>query len=169
MKIDLKKLYNNSKIDIDEDFIVDRNIYQNKDILDLQNMHVKGIIFYNTLDNLEFNLTITGELTLKDSVTLEHILYPVNIEINEEYSLEDKYFAEYYEKEQNILDIMTILWENIVLEVPIRLTKTENMQLSGDGWSMGNVENKNDNIDPRLARLAELLDERKEWKHGSSF
>lgn len=162
MKIDLKKLYNNSKIDIDEDFIVDRNIYQNKDILDLQNMHVKGIIFYNALDNLEFNLTITGELTLKDSVTLEHILYPVNIEINEEYSLEDKYFAEYYEKEQNILDIMTILWENIVLEVPMRLTTTNDYKASGDGWSIGEVENNKDNIDPRLARLAELLDEGKE-------
>lgn len=162
MKIDLKKLYNNSKIDIDEDFIVDRNIYQNKDIVDLKDMHVTGTIFYNTLDNLEFRLIVTGELTLKDSVTLENILYPVNIEIEEEYSLEDKYFEEYYEKEQNILDIMTILWENIVLEVPMRLTTTEDYKASGDGWSIGEVENNNDNIDPRLAQLAELLDERKE-------
>lgn len=162
MKIDLKKLYNNSKIEIDEDFTVDRNIYQNKDIVDLKDMHVTGTIFYNALDNLEFRLTVTGELTLKDSVTLENILYPVNIEIEEEYSLEDKYFEEYYEKEQNILDIMTILWENIVLEVPMRLTTTEDYKASGDGWSIGEVENNNDNIDPRLARLAELLDEGKE-------
>jgi len=68
---------------------------------------------------------------------------------------------DYYKKEQNILDIMTILWENIVLEVPIRLTKTENMQLSGDGWSMGDNKIKDD-IDPRLAKLTELLREGKE-------
>jgi len=162
MKIDLKLLYTKPRIEIDEDFKIDQNIYQNKDIVDLKNMHVKGFIFYNALDNLELELTITGELTLKDSVTLENIPYPVNIEISEEYSLEDKYFEEYYEKEQNILDIMMILWENIVLEVPMRLTTTKDYKASGDGWSIGNVENKNDNIDPRLACLAELLDEGKE-------
>lgn len=162
MQVDLKKLYTRDYIDIDEDFEIDLNVYQNKDIVALNNMHTKGRISLNATENLEFNLSITGIMILKDSVTLENIEYPINIEINDEYSLEDEYLQEYYKKEQNILDIMTILWENIVLEVPIRLTKTENMQLSGDGWSMGNVENNNDNIDPRLARLAELLDEGKE-------
>ena len=140
MQIDLKKLYTKDYIDIDEDFEIDLKVYQNKDIVALKNLHTAGRIFLNATENLEFNLTITGIMILKDSVTLEDIEYPINIQIDDEYSL----------------------WENIVLEVPIRLTKTENMQLSGDGWSMGNVENKNDNIDPRLARLAELLDERKE-------
>lgn len=162
MQVDLKKLYTRDYIDIDEDFEIDLNVYQNKDIVALNNMHTKGRISLNATENLEFNLSITGIMILKDSVTLENIEYPINIEINDEYSLEDEYLQEYYKKEQNILDIMTILWENIVLEVPIRLTKAENMQLSGDGWSMGNVENNNDNIDPRLARLAELLDEGKE-------
>lgn len=162
MQIDLKKLYTKDYIDIDENFEIDLKVYQNKDIVALKNLHTAGRIFLNATENLEFNLTITGIMILKDSVTLEDIEYPINIQIDDEYSLEDEYLKEYYKKEQNILDIMTILWENIVLEVPIRLTKTENMQLSGDGWSMGNVENKNDNIDPRLARLAELLDERKE-------
>lgn len=162
VQIDLKKLYTRDYIDIDDDFDIDLNVYQSKDIVALNNMHTKGQISLNATENLEFNLSITGIMILKDSVTLENIEYPINIEINDEYSLEDEYLQEYYKKEQNILDIMTILWENIVLEVPIRLTKTENMQLSGDGWSMGNVENNNDNIDPRLARLAELLDEGKE-------
>lgn len=162
MQIDLKKLYTKDYIEIDEDFEIDLNTYQNKDIVALNNMHAKGRISLNALENLEMNLTVTGIMTLKDSVTLENIEYPVNIEINEEYSLEDQYLAEYYKKEQNILDIMMILWENIVLEVPISLTNTKDAKLSGEGWSLGNVENKNDNIDPRLARLAELLDEGKE-------
>lgn len=162
MQIDLKKLYTKDYIEIDEDFEIDLNTYQNKDIVALNNMHTKGRISLNALENLEINLTVTGIMILKDSVTLENIEYPVNIEINEEYSLEDQYLAEYYKKEQNILDIMMILWENIVLEVPISLTNTKDVKLSGEGWSLGNVENKNDNIDPRLARLAELLDERKE-------
>ncbi|MDE5539789.1 MAG: DUF177 domain-containing protein, partial [Bacilli bacterium] len=80
----------------------------------------------------------------------------------EEYSLDSEYFKEYYEKEQNILDIKRILWENIVLEVPMRITKNEDVKMSGDGWSLGGSENKNDNIDPRLEKLKMLLDEGEE-------
>ena len=123
--------------------------------------YLKGYIYYNSAEILEINLNVEGIMVLRDSVTLEPIDYPFNIKINEEYSLNEEYFKEYYEKEQNILDIMAILWENIVLEVPMHLTNTKDAKLSGDGWSLGS--NKNDEeIDPRLAKLTELLDERKE-------
>ena len=110
---------------------------------------------------LEINLELVGTMILSDSVTLDLIEYPFNIKINEEYSLNDPYFKEYYEKEQNILDIMAILWENIVLEVPMHLTNTEDAKLSGEGWSLGKQEETQE-IDPRLAKLMEVLDERKE-------
>ena len=64
---------------------------------------------------------------------------------------------------------MAILWENIVLEVPISLTKTHDANLSGEGWQLGENKNNEDNIDPRLAKLAQILDERKEWNYGSTF
>lgn len=162
MEIDLSKLNVSDKIYLDEDFSVDLEKYQNKDILDLKNMHLTGTIAYNVLDNLEVDLEVKGVMVLQDSVTLEPIEQQLDIKIEEEYSLNDAYFKEYYEKEQNILDIMTILWENIVLEVPISLTRAENVQLSGEGWAMGA---KNDNekiIDPRLEKLTQLLDKGKE-------
>ena len=59
---------------------------------------------------------------------------------------------------KNILDIIPILWENIVLEVPIRLTTSDNVKLSGDGWSLNADDNDFDDIDPRLAKLKEVLD-----------
>ena len=62
--------------------------------------------------------------------------------------------------EQNMLDIMELLWQNIVLEVPISITKEKDAHLSGEGWELNN--NKEDNIDPRLAELSKLLDEGKE-------
>jgi uncharacterized protein len=101
-------------------------------------------------------------MTLIDSVTLEDINHPINIEIQEEYNINDQYFAEYYKKSQNILDIMAILWENIVLEVPMRATNSKDINLSGEGWSMGSDKINEDKIDPRLAKLAELLDKGKE-------
>lgn len=160
MELDLTKL--NKPYEIDSDIEIDNNIYQNKDIKELKNLHISGIIYYNAAELLKTDLTLTGDMILKDSVTLEDINYPLDIKIDEEYNINDPYFLEYYKKDQNILDIMAILWENIVLEVPISLTKTQDVNLSGNGWSMGNNDNKEDNIDPRLAKLAELLDERKE-------
>ena len=143
MKIDLNKLNISDKIEINEK---------------VKDIYVIGYLYYNSAEILEIKLNLSGVMKLVDSVTLDIIENPFNIEIDEEYSLNDQYFKEYYEKEQNILDIMAILWENIVLEVPISLTHTENMELSGDGWSMGCIEKNDDNIDPRLAKLAELLE-----------
>lgn len=162
MKIDLAKLNVDNKIYLDDDFIVDLEKYQNKEILDLKNMHVKGSITYNILDNLEVDLVISGIMVLRDSVTLEPIEKDLDVKIEEEYSLEEEIIAEYYEKEQNVLDIMAILWENIVLEVPISLTKTKNLEMSGEGWTLGEKVNNEKTIDPRLAKLEQLLDKGKE-------
>lgn len=161
MQIELNNLEINDKFEYDEDITFDKNIYQHDEIKDLKDTHLKGYIYYNTAEILEINLEVKGTMILSDSVTLEPIDYPFNVKINEEYSLNDGYFQEYYEKEQNILDIMAILWENIVLEVPMHLTNTKDAKLSGDGWSLGSNKDNNE-IDPRLAKLTELLDERKE-------
>lgn len=162
MKIDLTKLAINDRIDINENIIFDSEFYNNENIKGLKDIYVEGYVYYNSAEILEIKLNLKGVMQLVDSVSLDIIDNPFNIEIDEEFSLNDNYFKEYYEKEQNILDIMAILWENIVLEVPISLTHTENIELSGEGWSLGCIEKNSDNIDPRLAKLAELLGERKE-------
>ncbi len=161
MSYDLTHILISDKVVLDQDFAIDLNVYHNDAIIDLKNLHVKGNIFYNQSDNLELDLVVSGVMVLNDSVTLDKIDYDFKSIIQDEYDTNTKDFKEYYEKEQNILDIMRILWENIVLEVPISKTVTEDVSLSGDGWSFGKT-NINDNIDPRFAKLAELLDERKE-------
>ena len=55
---------------------------------------------------------------------------------------------------------MGILWENIVLEVPISISMSENTTMEGNGWEL--VEEKKESIDPRLAPLRKLLDSEKE-------
>ena len=145
MQIELNNLEINDKFEYNQKIEFDKSIYHNKEIKDIKEAYLKGYIYYNSAEILEINLNVEGIMVLRDSITLEPI----------------EYFKEYYEKEQNILDIMAILWENIVLEVPMHLTNTKDAKLSGDGWSLGS--NKNDEeIDPRLAKLTELLDERKE-------
>ena len=155
MNISLNAL--NAPVYLDEDVSFTPNIEQNKDIVDLKNLHVKGYVRYNASDNLELDLKLTGEMFLRDSVTLETIKKPLDIKIEEEYQINKEFLQEYTKTEQKILDIMKILWENIVLEVPIRLTTCTNAHMLGDGWSLGE-EHKNEEIDPRLAKLASLAD-----------
>ena len=161
MELNLAELTNKS-VTYDTDFVIDVDVYQNVGILDLKNLHVTGDISLNSVSMLAVNLIITGIMVIPDSVTNEPVEYPFTSKIEEEYDINDENFLEYYQKEQNILDIMKILWENIVLEVPMRFTVTKDAHLSGDGWSLGEDKNKDDQIDPRLAKLAELLDNGKE-------
>ena len=157
MELNLASLANNQTVEYDEDFSIDKELMESVGILDLKNLHVKGNIHLNSLSMLVVDLVISGVMVIPDSVTNEAVDYPFTSKIEEEYDTNDKNFLEYYEKSQNILDIMKILWENIVLEVPMRFTATEDAHLSGDGWSLGEDKNE-DQIDPRLAKLSELLD-----------
>ena len=157
MELNLAELTNGS-VTYDNDFVINADTYKEVGILDLKNLHVTGDISLNSVSMLAVNLTVTGIMVIPDSVTTEPVEYPFTSKIEEEYDINDENFLEYYQKEQNILDIMKILWENIVLEVPMRFTTTEDAHLSGDGWSLGEDKNKDDQIDPRLAKLSELLD-----------
>ena len=161
MELNLAELTNGS-VTYDNDFVIDADTYKEVGILDLKNLHVTGDISLNSVSMLAVNLTVTGIMVIPDSVTTEPVDYPFTSKIEEEYDINDENFLEYYQKEQNILDIMKILWENIVLEVPMRFTVTKDAHLTGDGWSLGEDKNKDDQIDPRLAKLAELLDNGKE-------
>lgn len=161
MELNLAELTNGS-VTYDNDFVIDADTYKEVGILDLKNLHVTGDISLNSVSMLAVNLAVTGIMVIPDSVTTEPVDYPFTSKIEEEYDINDEFFLEYYQKEQNILDIMKILWENIVLEVPMRFTLAKDAHLSGDGWSLGEDKNKDDQIDPRLAKLAELLDNGKE-------
>ena len=161
MELNLAELTNGS-VTYDNDFVINADTYKEVGILDLKNLHVTGDISLNSVSMLAVNLIITGIMVIPDSVTTEPVDYPFTSKIEEEYDINDEFFLEYYQKEQNILDIMKILWENIVLEVPMRFTLAKDAHLSGDGWSLGEDKNKDDQIDPRLAKLAELLDNGKE-------
>ncbi len=157
MTIDLVKLQN-TEVTLDNPITLDLTKYPNKSIKALNNLYIKGRIYYNSLENLCLDLTLTGDMILIDSITLDDISYPLNLKIEEEYEINPDFLQVYTINNQNTLDILKILWENIVLEVPIRITNTKNAKLSGDGWSLG-YENKNNDVDPRLAKLKELLDD----------
>lgn len=161
MIIELNKI-SNKGIFLDEDVFIKKELYSKAPINDLKNVHIKGIIKYDYENNLLVDLNVSGVFNLNDTKTLDDIDYPFMCQIEEKITNIEKTYPNFYEKSQNRLDISEILWENIVLEIPIRATTSDNedFNLVGNGWEYKNKDKKE--IDPRLAKLTMLLDEKEE-------
>lgn len=161
MKIDLAKIPQDGLV-LDEDINFPEEYFQSGYVPGVKNAHIKGKVFYDVTEEVKLTGVFTGILLLEDAITLEPLEKPFSIELDEILKEMDEYGQEYFEKDKNILDIMGILWENIVLEVPIRIVKDENdtPTLKGEGWELMDDEEKR--LDPRLASLYELSSNGKE-------
>ena len=134
MKIDLNYLNRFSKLTIDEDFVIKNEYLENTDIRKLDNLHVTGEVEIDYEDNININLELTGTMILPCAVTLKDVEYKFETSIEENIGK----FEEIFKKNKNSLEISEILWENIVLEIPIRVVSeaAEPSNTSGDGWEL---------------------------------
>lgn len=136
MEIDLSLLHTNrvSEIDISGVYQIPKTYYENTEIISLEDIHVKGRICQRETDDLEWEdyviCTIEGVMILPDSISLEEVSYPFQIEY-------DDFLEENARKSENTLDIFGFLWENTVLEVPLQFTKVRDLsKFHGDGWKL---------------------------------
>lgn len=161
MKIELSKIPTNGLI-INTDVILEKALYKDAEILDIKDLHIEGIVNYDYENNLVIQLEVKGKFLLEDAITLDSIDYPFSCDIEEKIENISEYCGDFFEKSKNTLDISEILWENIVLEIPISATNanSDELSLKGDGWELRNESVKK--IDPRLAKLTELLEDGKE-------
>ena len=155
MFIDLARV-DEKGIVIDDIVSFGEEYIKNTPIQKLDNVKVKGRAYYSVTGEIIFDCDVEGSFVLLDALTNEPVDYPFSIEISEPISEVDD------EKDKNsikTLDIMDILWQNIVLEVPISFRKDpdQSIEMSGEGWELVNTERKK--LDPRLAPLLELLDD----------
>lgn len=123
-------------------------------IEELKDVKLNGSVKINIADEVILKANLSGTMILLDAIDSSEIEYPFNIEIEENLTDNDEYNLE---KAQNTLDIMNILWQNIVLEVPMRVVKkeNENVSLQGEGWELISDDTKK--VDPRLSPLMDLL------------
>lgn len=134
MKLDLNYLNRFSKINIDEDISIDNEYFKNTEIRDLKDIHVSGIVEIDFEDNINLELKISGLMILPCAVTLQDVEYKFETDIEESIGK----FEEIYKNNKNTLEISSILWENIVLEIPIRVVAecVKPSNTSGDGWEL---------------------------------
>ena len=159
MDIDLSLLHSNTVKDIDISGIynIDSSYIENSDIKELNNIEVSGKITRKENDDFELDdyieCTIKGEMIIKDSISNEDVNYPFNIEYSD-------FIEENCRKNQNTLDIFEVLWENIVLEVPLQFTKVEDLsKFHGDGWKLISEDELKINNNPFSNLLKDLEEE----------
>lgn len=160
MNIDLSKL-NNGSLVLKQNINIPTTYLLNTQIQELKNVQINGKVNYGEDNEIILDATISGTMVLVDSYNLELIDYNFVTDIEEIIDLNELKVNKIIKKSENILDITDILWQNIVLEVPISYSKANSVTTtSGEGWELKDKKTKE--VDPRLAKLAELLEEGKE-------
>ncbi len=159
MKIDLSKLiYNNAyKLPVEGEIIIPDDMLVNTDIRRISPVKVIGYV-YNNEEELELSITIKGTMVLPCARTLKDVNYPFNIEIND---VIGKNSDNSLEINQNTLDIFPIVWQNILVDVPLRVLApdAEEESIEGDGWRLITEDDKKEEIDPRLSKLKDYFKE----------
>ncbi len=154
MNIDITMLNRRMKntIDIDSEVVIPNDRFSNTEILDLKNLKLQGSIVRNSSDIITLKADLSGIMVLEDSISLEPIDHQFSCQIEEEFEEND-------ENLENILDITDILWQNIVLEVPLKLTNVENFnEYQGDGWKLVSEDSIKNTNNP-FSELRDMMGE----------
>lgn len=138
MRIDINKLLNYSldEIVFEDKITIDSSYLKTTEIRSLSEVKIEGS-FKRELDGLiSLEMSIDGIMILPCSVSLEDVEHPFNIEIYE--VLDEEINGEYLKIEKNSVDIFKLIWQNILLEVPLKVISPnlnrDNIQ--GDGWTL---------------------------------
>jgi len=123
---------------------------------------VNGIIKMEN-DLVRVDLNLKGTLYLPCAVTDETGDYPFSFEINE--LLDDEYH-DVVNYQKDYIDLLELVWQRLIVEAPTKFVKSDREVSSGKSWRLITEEDyyqeKENEIDPRLAKLADLFKDDKE-------
>ena len=154
MNIDLTRLNNDidSLIEVNINYTFNKEELEGTDLLECS----AHVITKNSLKEITLDLSVSGMMVMPCAITLKPTNYPYNIEINGTLS---EILNKNEEIFTNTLDIFPIIWENILMEIPMRVVSpgAEDLEIKGDGWRL--VTDDEETSSP-LAELEELLKDR---------
>ena len=144
----IKKYATNNKFKAVIDFTED---IKGTDILAISPVEVSGD--YEVYDNSEFifYIDIKCTLTLECAITLKEVPYELDIQVEEVFSTEED--EESNTIEGITIDLLPIIWSNIILEMPMRVV-SENAY---DNFELDNTEFDDDEIENAFSNLKNLM------------
>ena len=160
MNIDITRLKHSivTEIEINESMDVTKFELENSGILSLKEVDLFGTITKDNLDNYLLDLKIDGIMVLPCSITLKPVDYTFSTEISGNIAEMLEEINEIDKKGENSIDIFPIIWENILMEIPIKVTSpdSDKEKLSGDGWKLV-TEDEENKVSNAFDKLKDLL------------
>lgn len=132
--MDINLITLNTKGRVDFDGEPNFGGYNHEEIKGFEHLRCEGFILDNGTEDYEVNFHLTGTMILKSAINESDVPYELDIKYDEFVNN----LVENYKKNTNLLDILPILWENILLEIPIRAVNEtdEYMSTKGEGWEI---------------------------------
>jgi Predicted metal-binding, possibly nucleic acid-binding protein len=159
MIIDLTRLRSgiDKEIIVDETYSFSEEELNGAGVSSIDNIKVSGTISLNAISDVVIMLDIEGTMIIPCAVTLKPVEYPFNIAIDGDLKELCEEINEKDTNSQNRLDILPIIWENILMEIPMRIVSegAENVSLSGDGWKLITDEDEIENSE--LSKLKDII------------
>jgi len=160
MNIDITRLKHGiiEYICINESMDVTQFKLENTGILSLKEVNLNGTITKDNLDNYLLDLKISGIMVLPCSLTLKPVDYDFVTEISGNIGDMLEEINEINKKTENSIDIFPIIWENILMEIPIKVTSpdAESEKPSGEGWRLI-TEDEEVKVSNAFDKLKDLL------------
>jgi len=159
MNFDLTRVKNKieKKIEINDVYEIDSSLTSSTDLLEPLKINLHGKITRDVLEGFLLDVEVTGTMVLPCSITLKPVSIPLHIHIvgNLDELMEE--IDENHKKIENSIDILPIIWENILMEIPMKVTSPDAYSVvsEGEGWKF--VTNKMDTKNPALEKLKDLL------------
>lgn len=158
MNIELLKLKTNfiKEINIDEPVNFKKELIDDSELIDLKNVYAKGTLKKDSMDDITLYLNVTGKMILPCALTLEEVEHEFEFIIDDK--LENILLEVKNDKKiENTIDILPIIWENILMEIPMRVVSpnAHPEKLEGNGWKF--VTEQEGRINPELEKLKDLL------------
>ncbi len=163
MDIDITKLKSDieDSINIDLTYSFTKEELEGTDLIELNNVKINGNISKDSINEYTIDVDVKGIMVLPCAITLDPVDYPFNVKIsgNLEEMLQE--INENSKKIENSIDIFPIIWENILMEIPMKVVseKAKNIKLEGDGWRLITDETRG-NINPEFQKLSQLFEEK---------
>ena len=125
MEIDLLKLNYTDVINVDDDVTYTDEYVKDSGIIHLNNVHVKGTIKTDIEFNYDILFDLSGEMIITDSLSGEEVPYKFSTNIEEK-----------LENSLKSLDLIGFLWQYIVMEIPMRFTLCDNLNIKNKDYEV---------------------------------
>lgn len=160
MFIDLTKLKGGlvNQIDINEIYSFSKEELEGTELMSLDDVNINGYITKSSADDYRLFLNIKGTMIIPCSLTLKPVNYPFNIEVSGYLNDILEEIDKNIKKTENTIDILPIIWENILLEIPMKVVSEDlnDLKVEGNGWKLVTEEDVKE-TNSELEKLKDLL------------